>query len=800
MYGLKDIRVVDHACGIAGPYCSKLFADAGADVIKLEPPGGDPLRRWTASGADLGDSDSGLFGYLNASKRSVVGNLDDDPSAEIEELISGADVLIEDLSPDALDRRALCERHPSLVVVSISPFGLTGPLAGRPATDFTVQAESGSIGARGRPGEEPFQAGGHVSEWAGGCFTAVAALAAARCARSTGHGEHIDFSTHAATALVTNCYLDLMWGILGRPPAVGSFPNIETPSVEPTRDGYIGFTTYSPQQMSDFLLMIERPDLQESGEFDQVAQRLGRLADWEEALHAYTREHDTDEIVELAQLLRIPVAPICNGQTVTEQKHLKERNAFVRDPSSGTCWPRPPYRIDRAAPGEVDGRPTAQSQPAPGLGEHQGHIEPRPSRTAAESGERQLPLKGLRILDTTTWWAGPIATQMLAILGADVIHVESIQRIDGSRGVGGTFVNQHDNWWECSFIYLSANTNKRGLTLDLSQPKGMEIFESLVANADAVVENFSPRVMDGFGVTWERVQELNPRCHYVRMPAFGLDGPWREFVGFAATMEQMAGLSWVTGHVDDQPRIQRGPCDPIAGMHAAFAFLVAMSERDHDDRGHFVECAMLEAALNITAEQVIEYTEHGHLIQREGNRSPEAAPQGLYACQGHELAMNPQWLALSIETEAQWAAFVDWLGRPAWASDIGPGLASRRRHQDALDKELRDIFCARDRDACVAELIAAGVPAAPIFDPRTLADHPQFVARGFHEEVDHPVVGPQATMAAPFRFASVDRWLDRAAPVLGQHNEEILRELGYDAGRIEELVAEKVIGDWPEGL
>jgi len=791
VHGLKGIRVVDASTGVAGPYCSKLFADAGADVIKLEPAGGDPLRRWTTSSADLGDEDGGLFLYLNASKRSVVGTLDDRPTAEIETLLAGADLLIEDRPPGSLDRSALCERHPGLVLLSITPFGLTGPLSERPATDFILQAEAGSLAGRSRPGHEPYQAGGDVSAWAGGAFAAVAALAAVRHARETGNGEHVDLSLHAVTAMVTNAYLDLMWGLLGRPPFAGLLPAFETPSVEPTRDGFVGFTTYSAQQMSDFLLLIERPELRETGEFDLVAQRLARLEEWEQIVHAWTRTHDTDEVISLAQMLRIPVAPVCNGQTVLEQEQLRARGVFVEDPSKGFLRPRPPYRLD--------GRPPEPPRAAPTLGEHQDRIEPRQRPTADGSKARQLPLAGLRIVDNTTWWAGPIATQMLAMLGADVIHVESIQRIDGARAVGGTLPVPPDNWWEYSFIYLSANSNKRGLTIDLSNSQGMAIFESLVSDADVLIENFSPRVMDGFGVDWEKVRALNPRCHYVRMPAFGLDGPWREHVGFAATMEQMAGLSWLTGHVDDQPRIQRGPCDPISGMHAAFAVLVALFERDHDGRGHFVECAMLEAALNITAEQVIEYTQHGQLMQRRGNRSAGAAPQGIYACRGHDAATDPRWLALSVATEAQWGALVDWLGRPEWAARIDASLEARHRNQDAIDEQLKEAFASRALDECLDELIAAGVPVASLADPRALAGHPQLAARDFHEEVEHPVVGVQATMGAPFRFASVDRWLERAAPVLGQHNREILHELGLDDSQIEALAAEKVIGDWPEG-
>ena len=778
MHGLRDLRVVDFTSGIAGPYCTKLFADAGSEVVLVEAPGAAAPR-------------APLFRFLHASKRAVTGAVGD---AQIEALIASADLVVEDFGANAaFDRAALLARQPQLVLCSISAYGLSGPYANRPATEFTIQAECGSIAVRGRPGHEPYQAGGRVTYWFGGVMAAVAAAAAVRRARSSGHGEHVDVSLHEAMALATTTFADLSWSLMGRakPPFAGQ--SVETPSIEPTADGFVGFNTNTAQQFSDFLLMIERPDLRESGEWSGVAQRLARLPEWEAIVHAWTRERTTADVIEQAALLRIPVSPVCNGETVLEHEQLVARAIYSTDPSGGFLRPCPPYKLNGV-------RPPAPS-PAPQPGEHDGQLAARAARTNAPRGERALPLAGLRVLDATTWWAGPTAGHLLATLGADTIHLESIQKIDGGRAVGFVFASGRDCPWECSPFTLSANTNKRGLTLNLADARGKAALRKLIASADIVLENFSPRVMENFGIDWEFVRAANPRAIYVRMPAFGLDGPWRERVGFAQTMEQMAGLAWLTGRADDQPRILRGPCDPLAGAHAAFAALVALAEREATGRGVFVESAMIESALNAAAEQVIEWTAHGVLQQRDGNRSLWAAPQGLYACHDHNALTQPRWLALSIETDAQWRALLGALGNPAWAASLRAApLAERRAAHDKLDEALSPWFAERERDACVAELVAAGVPAAAVQDARLLSDHPQIAARGFCERVEHPALGAFPTMSVPFRYASVKRWLRTPAPTLGQHNHEVLRELGYQPGEIAELERDKVIGARPLGL
>lgn len=802
--GLSGIRVLDFSTQVAGAYATKLLADAGAEVIKIEPEGGDPMRRWSATGADLEDEDSGLFQYLHAGKRSIIGSARD---VRVQALIAEADLVVEALglandTGERLDVTELRERHPQLTILSITPWGRKGPWSKRPASEFTVQAESGSVGVRGLPGKQPFQAGGRIGEWLAGTFASVAALAAIRGARKTGRGEHVDFSMLEVNHIAASNYSDLSFRLMtggaedAEPPPYPS-QSVETPSIEPTLDGYVGFCTNTRQQFSDFLVLIDRADLQGDEELAQIPGRTTRFEEWNKIVRAHTRTKTTAELIEMATLLRIPVAPICNGETVQQHEQLAARGVFVPDAQGQFMQPRRPYRVDDADP--------PAPRPAPRLGQDDTRARfesTKPSQPAAQFSEPRLPLENLRILDMTAWWAGPSATHMLACLGAEVIHVESITRPDGMRMTGGMAAAHYPDWWEASQIFLAVNSNKKGITLDLNTKRGYELIEQLVGKCDAVVENFTPRVLEGFGLTWDRIHELNPQALFVRMPAFGLSGPWRDNTGFAQTMEQLSGLAWLTGHRDDQPRIQRGPCDPLAGMHAALALLVAFAERDATGRGHLVECTMVEGALNVAAEQLIEWTAHGNLMERQGNRSPHAAPQGLYPCAGSQPGRE-RWLALSVVGDAQWRALCRILADPAWALDSRfDTLVGRRAAHDDIDTHLKAWAASADRSELIDRLLAAGIPAAPVADPRTISrTNPQLSARGFFERVAHPVVGSIPIPGQPFRYSSVESWLRTPAPTLGEHNREVLGGiLGLSHAELEKLELEKIIGTRPEGL
>ena len=470
-----------------------------------------------------------------------------------------------------------------------------------------------------------------------------------------------------------------------------------------------------------------------------------------------------------------------SGRGVVDIDHFVARGVFVEDATGTFRQPRSPYALDGVRADTTRPAPDLGATPPPfwnlELAVGDEFQVPEPSLTA-------LPLAGVRVIDATAWWAGPEAGRLLALLGADVLHLEATRQPDGMRMAGGLFVDQ-PRWWERSAIALSANTGKRGITLDLTTDDGRDLLDRLLADADVLLENFSPRVAERFALTPERLHALNPRLVLCRMPAFGLDGPWRDRVGFAQTMEQVTGMAWITGHVDDQPRIPRGPCDPLAGAHAAFAVLTALRERERTGTGAFIESTMVEAALNIAAEQVIEWTANGVELQRMGNRAPGFSPQGLYPCAGEE-----QWLAVSVATDEQWAALV-----------AVTGLTADRDDEDEVDAELAAWAADRDLQATVDDLIAAGVPAGAARDPRTIATHPQLEARGFFEELDHPVCGWQNVAGLPFRFASVDRWLRRPAPTMGEHDHEVLGgELGLSDDELARLASAGVIGTAPSGL
>jgi crotonobetainyl-CoA:carnitine CoA-transferase CaiB-like acyl-CoA transferase len=315
-----------------------------------------------------------------------------------------------------------------------------------------------------------------------------------------------------------------------------------------------------------------------------------------------------------------------------------------------------------------------------------------------------------------------------------------------------------------------------------------------------IVENFTPRVLDRIGVDFAAVQKIRPDAILLRMPGFGLDGTWRDNPAFAYAIEAASGLSWLTGYPDCNPYEPYSVGDPNAGVHALNALLLALEHRRCTGQGVLVESAMVDAAVNIAAEQVIEYTAYGVLLQRAGNRGPTAAPQNLYRTADiDEFGHLDSWVAVAVATDEQWLGLCEALGRPRWAMD--PAFLSRsgrREQQDLIDEHLAPWCQHRSGDEIIESLWNAGVPVAKVMQPHRQTELPQLVHRGFFEQVDHPVNGPAPHSTLPVRLSNgLQQFHRRPAPLLGQHNQELLTELGMTITEVAALEVDGIIGPAP---
>ncbi|MCV7411713.1 acyl-CoA hydratase [Mycobacterium florentinum] len=733
---LTGLHVVEIASEISGPYAAKLLVDLGADVVKIEPPDGDPLRQWGPFPPGRAGREGGLFEYLNAGKR--VAALDD-----ARELITHAHLLVENCLPGTLDlwgfdRDTLNEINRNLLVLRISPFGQSGPWRGRSATSLTLQAVSGWVSARD-PDRPPVQVGARISEYVAGAYGALGALTTLRL-RPAGQVREVDVSEFESL-LSTLPYPMLMaqkMQSLGLPSNARGAPML---GVVRAADGWVGINCLTGQHWLDVCAMLGLPEFAEQ----QIAIMMGgpERAEFYVRAERLLAEQTVAEIVELCQALRIPAAPVNDGATVLECPQYVTREFFVDDGEFRR--PGSPFRFTKG--------PVGQHQPAP----------------AQTSGP--LPFAGLKVLDLSTFWAGAYLTCYLGAFGADIVKVESIQRPDGFR-YSGAFPFEGDDWYERSGLWQATNLNKKDLTLDLTSPRGLEIAKRLVAQADVVVENFSPRVVENFGLDYESLVALNPDVIFVRMPGFGLHGPWRDYVGWALNFEQTAGMSAVTGYPDGPPCNPQGPADPIVGVHAGVALLAALEHRTRTGSGQLIEVAQIEVAACVTAEPVIEYSMNGVVSPRQGNRQ-RGYLQGVYPT-----AADGAWVAVSLPDDG--------------ALD-----------HDAFD-ELVAAWTHPQQPADIVETLRAqGIAAEQVITGEQMYD-PEFAvqldARGFYEEFEHPITGPHRYPGWPFRITPGPRRHHRSAPpTLGQHNAEILRALGLSDDDVAALRAERVIGERVQG-
>jgi crotonobetainyl-CoA:carnitine CoA-transferase CaiB-like acyl-CoA transferase len=489
-------------------------------------------------------------------------------------------------------------------------------------------------------------------------------------------------------------------------------------------------------------------------------------AEFYAAAQPWLDERTVADIVELSQALRIPAAPVADGADVLDSPQYAKRGFFVE--SGGKDWsfrqPGPPFRLSKT--------PAVQARRSP---------DP-PRRRSGPVAAPAMPFAGLKVLDLTTFWAGGYLTCYLGAFGADVVKLESIQRPDGFR-YSGAQPFEGEDWYERSPLWQATNLNKRDITLDLTSPRGLELARRLAAQADVVVENYSPRVVEQFGLDYDSLVALRPDIIAVRMPGFGLDGPWRDYVGWALNIEQVSGMTAATGYAQGPPCNVQGPADPIVGVHAGVALLAALEHRRRTGEGQLIEVAQIEVGAAVTAEPVIDYSMNGVVRPRQGNRQ-RGVCQGVYPAAGDDA-----WVALTVRDDADSSRLAEAMGRPDLPGDhdaFDDAVAAWTRNQNAADV----VAALRERD----------IPSEEVTTAEHMYDLPGLDVRGFYEEFDHAVTGRHRYPGWPLRITpGPPRHHRFGAPTLGQHNNEILGGLGLSSDDLDALRRDHVIGEQAMG-
>jgi len=399
-------------------------------------------------------------------------------------------------------------------------------------------------------------------------------------------------------------------------------------------------------------------------------------------------------------------------------------------------------------------------------------------------------LRGLRIADLTVITAGPNATQMLADLGAEVVKVESGQHPDPFRfwhaPLGSAAEAAPDPWnWSC--MYNMLNRNKFGVVLDLKHPLGREAFLRLVKVSDAVAENFRQGVMDRLGLGFDALRAVNPQIILLSVGSQGSTGPESGYRSYGSTLDALSGLMSLTGY-EDSPPVWSGQGmnypDQVASMFSAGLLLAAVRYRDRTGQGCFLDLSQRELVTTMIGEHVLEATIGGTTPRPRGNRRPGVAPQGCFPCEGEDA-----WVAISVETDAQWRALAHAIGRPEFgADDRFRTAAARERHADALDHAIAAWTRQRSKHEAMERLQAAGVPAGAVQSGRDMLEDAQLASRGYYVTVRNVRAGPQRLRLAPYRMTGTPPVITRAAPTLGQDTTAVLRDLlGYSPDEIQEM-------------
>jgi crotonobetainyl-CoA:carnitine CoA-transferase CaiB-like acyl-CoA transferase len=738
------VKVVDLSVDVAGGFAAKLLAQAGLHVVRPRPaaaPGeatAGPQR--PAAGPDL------LRVYLDAGKELVAVPAGAPPAAIVEagDLVfvtfdGGADVA-------PLPGSVLGDLPDDCVRVTTSTFGTTGPYSGWRGGPLADWAAGGYLGITGEPGLPPLIGPEHLCGYVAGYTAAIAAEAALRARDRGGEARHVDVSTMESMLSVhQSTFSRLAVGIVRA--RTGRYTEVYPLVVRPCQDGHVSLGVVTDAEFDRFAIAIGRVDLVTDERFADAAARWAHRDALDRELDAFLAVRDADAVAEILARHGVAAAKVASPREVLGNPQLASR---------GFWWHPPGFATAARMPGA----------PVPAAVTFPAGAASRRVRTASTVRDPGLPLAGVSVLDTTAFWAGPLATRWLADLGADVLWVER----PGSRAEPGG-AEEDPTARVMEVFHLKMNRNKRSLVVDLTTAPGRRAVRQLAEQVDVLVENFRPGVMAGFGLGPAELCVANPRLVYVSLSGFGATGPWARRRSYGPTVEAASSVQGRTGYPGGEPmRLGHTLPDATGGLAGALAVLRGLRARETTGRGGWFDVSQLEAYAVLSGEDVFAASLAGDDPPRLGNRSRHGAVQGVFRCAGDD-----EWVAIRLADAGDMAR----LAAAAGLDGLARATAAIPRDDDAIDAAISAYTARRDKRTVAALLQRAGLEAFAVLSPVELLADDHLRERGFfvpaHGGPD-PVLPGSPVTSTP---ALVDP--HGPAPRLGQHTDDVLAHFGIPA-------------------
>jgi crotonobetainyl-CoA:carnitine CoA-transferase CaiB-like acyl-CoA transferase len=780
---LSPLRVLDLTEG-AAEWCGRILADLGAEVIRIEPPGGSPGRR-----------DQVGFALRNANKSGVVLDLDDPAGrTALLDLVADADILLESFGgaqARVLTPAALLEANPALVVVSITDFGRTGPHRDRVATEDVLAAAGGVLSRSGLPGGTPLLPPRGVVSLTVGVHAAWAALVAYVKRVRTGEGEHVDVSAFEAVVHGFDPGFGSQGSAAagrsetfprGRPDAANFYP------IFPCADGHVRICLLATRQWRAMFSWLGEPAEFADPRYDAIPARFEASDRLNPLIAALCADHTRDQLVAEGTARGIPIAGVLTVDEVLASEHFTSTGTLVQAEIAHDLRATVPsgYAF-------VGGVRAGLVRRAPRLGEHDYLLTTaRPDRPGPDMGLPSLPsgvapLTGLRMLDLGVIVFGAELGRLFADHGVDVIKVENSAFPDGLRQT------RKGGGMNASFAW--GHRNKRGLGLDLRSPDGARLFRELVADADIVSANFKPGTLEALGFSHAELARVNPRIVVTDSSAFGSRGPWRSRMGYGPLVRASCGVSALWRDTDTDPDDPRAFCDGstvypdhIAGHAAAVAALAAIIGRGATGAGRAIEVPQADVAVYALGPTLAVASSEPGSVDAEGNHRSGLAPAGVFPCAGDD-----EWCVIAVRDDNDWRALAAVTGLPD-----DPDLrsyAGRAARRKLIEEQLAIWTVGRDPAQVEEQLQAVGVPAAAMLRLPEELTHPQLTARDSFHTLDHPMLPrPIPTSARLARFSTIPDPPLRPAPTTGEQTREICASLlRMKTDEIDRLVAAGVL-------